>query len=149
MRLIYSTIYVQTTCLVQWLARLTAIQEVPGSIPGYTLDIFLEVQGLERGPPSLVRIIGQLLDMRSSEIRLSALLTTSPLYCLLAATASVGLGSSGLQRHGFILSMCNPNTKGIYLDILSKNSIYSANGDVVFQRRHTFNFFTPQEYVRS
>ena len=25
------------------LARLTAIQEVPGSIPGYTLEIFLEV----------------------------------------------------------------------------------------------------------
>ena len=24
-------------------ARLTAIQEVPGSIPGYTLEIFLEV----------------------------------------------------------------------------------------------------------
>ena len=30
-------------CLVCWLARLTAIQEVPGSIPGYTLDMFLEV----------------------------------------------------------------------------------------------------------
>ena len=44
------------TCLVQWL-------EVPGSIPGYTLEIFLEVQGLERGPPRLVRTIGQLLDM--------------------------------------------------------------------------------------
>ena len=27
-------------CLVWWLARLTAIQEVPGSIPGYTLEIF-------------------------------------------------------------------------------------------------------------
>ena len=26
---------------VQWLARLTANQEVPGSIPGYTLEIFL------------------------------------------------------------------------------------------------------------
>ena len=25
------------------LARLTAIQEVPGSIPGYTLEVFLEV----------------------------------------------------------------------------------------------------------
>ena len=32
-----------TACLVQWLARLTVIQEVPGSIPGYTLEIFLEV----------------------------------------------------------------------------------------------------------
>ena len=62
-----------TTCLVQWLACLTAIQEVPGSIPGYILEIFLEVQGLERGPPSLVRRIGQLLDMRSSEIRLRKL----------------------------------------------------------------------------
>ena len=29
--------------LVWWLARQTAIQEVPGSIPGYTLEIFLEV----------------------------------------------------------------------------------------------------------
>ena len=33
-----------TTCLVWWLARLTVIQEVPGSIPGYTLEIFLEVK---------------------------------------------------------------------------------------------------------
>ena len=32
-----------TTCLVWWLARLTAIQEVPGLIPGYTLEIFLEI----------------------------------------------------------------------------------------------------------
>ena len=62
-----------TSCLVQWLACLTAIQEVPGSIPGYTLEIFLEVQSLERGPPSLVRTIGQLLDMRSSEIQLRKL----------------------------------------------------------------------------
>ena len=29
--------------LVHWLVCLTAIQEVPGSIPGYNLDIFLEV----------------------------------------------------------------------------------------------------------
>ena len=35
--------YDSTTCLVQWLARLTAIQEVLGSISGYTLYIFLEV----------------------------------------------------------------------------------------------------------
>ena len=62
-----------TACLVQWLARLTAIQEVPGSIPGYTLGIFLDVQGLEWGPPSLVRTIGQLLDTRSSEIQLRKL----------------------------------------------------------------------------
>ena len=33
----------ETACLVQWLARLSAIQAVPGSIPGYTLEIFLEV----------------------------------------------------------------------------------------------------------
>ena len=32
-----------TTCLVEWLARLIVIQEVPGSIPGYTLENFLEV----------------------------------------------------------------------------------------------------------
>ena len=32
-----------TACLIYWLARLTAIQEVPGSIPGYTLEIFLVV----------------------------------------------------------------------------------------------------------
>ena len=80
-----------TTCLIQWLVglRLTAIQEVLGSIPGYALEIFLEVQGLERGPPCLVRPIGQLLDMRSSEIRLrklklrlgdSAQLTTRPSF---------------------------------------------------------------------
>ena len=63
----------RTTCLVQWLACLTAIQEVPGSIPGYILETFLKVQGLERGVPSLVRTIGQLLDMRSSEIWLRKL----------------------------------------------------------------------------
>ena len=34
---------VVTACFVQWLARLTAIQEVPGSIPGYTLEFFQEV----------------------------------------------------------------------------------------------------------
>ena len=33
----------ETGCLVYWLARLTAIQEVPGSIPDYTLEIFLEL----------------------------------------------------------------------------------------------------------
>ena len=32
-----------TTCLVWWLARLSVIQDVPGSIPGYTLQILLEV----------------------------------------------------------------------------------------------------------
>ena len=32
-----------TVCLVYWSPRLSVIQEVPGSIPGYTLDIFLEV----------------------------------------------------------------------------------------------------------
>ena len=37
--------YHVTTCLVWWLARLIAIQEVPGSIPGYTLEIFLKVWG--------------------------------------------------------------------------------------------------------
>ena len=52
---------------------LTAVQNVPDSIPGYNLEIFLEVQDLERGPPSLVRPIGQLLYMRSSEIRLRKL----------------------------------------------------------------------------
>ena len=61
--------FILTTCLVQWLPRLTAIREVLGSIPGYTLEIFLAIQGLDQGPPSLVRTIGQLLDMRSSEIR--------------------------------------------------------------------------------
>ena len=44
----------------------------PGSIPGYTIEIFLEVWILERGSPSLVRTIGQLLDI-SSEIRLRKL----------------------------------------------------------------------------
>ena len=32
-----------STSMVYWLARLTANQEVSGSIPGYTLEIFLEV----------------------------------------------------------------------------------------------------------
>ena len=50
----------------------TIIQEVPGLIPSCTLEI-LEVWGLERGPPSLVRTIGYLLDMRSSEIQLRKL----------------------------------------------------------------------------
>ena len=77
----------------------------PGSIPGYTLEIFLEVQDLEQGSLSLVRTIGYLLHMTSSEIRLrklnlglrdNALLTTRPLYCYLAETASVGLGTSEL-----------------------------------------------------
>ena len=47
-----------TACLVWWLPFLTVIQEVPGSIPGYTLEIFLGVYGLERGPPGLVTTIG-------------------------------------------------------------------------------------------
>ena len=52
-----------------------------------------------------------LLDIRSSEIRLRKLKLSlrdkrfanhkAPLYCHLAATASVGLGHSGLWRHGF------------------------------------------------
>ena len=46
-----------TAYLVLWLARLTAIQEVQRSIPDYILDICLYVEGLERGPPSLVRTI--------------------------------------------------------------------------------------------
>ena len=37
---------------------LTAIQEATGLIPGYTLEIFLEVSGLERSLPSLVRTTG-------------------------------------------------------------------------------------------
>ena len=32
-----------TACLVWWLARLPAIQDVLDLIPGYTLEIFLEV----------------------------------------------------------------------------------------------------------
>ena len=87
---------------------LTAIQEVPGSIPGYTLEIFLEVQGLERDPPSLVRAIGQLLDMTRSKIRLRKLKLRLRDKCLanhLTATTSVGIGSSELQRHGFFKGM--------------------------------------------
>ena len=117
----YLLIVLVTTCLVQWLAHLTAIQEVPDSIPGYTLEIFLAVQGLERGPPSLVRTIGQLLDMKSSEIRLRKLKlrlrdsTLPPVLpygsnhfsrsWLFGAVApqifnSVGLGSLELQHGG-------------------------------------------------
>ena len=47
-----------TTCLVWRLARLTAIKEVPGAIHGYTLEIFLGVKSLKRGPLNLVRTIG-------------------------------------------------------------------------------------------
>ena len=39
----------------------------------YPRHFFLDVQGLERGSPSLVRAIGQLLDMRRSEIWLRKL----------------------------------------------------------------------------
>ena len=59
-------------CIIVYYS-LTAIQEVPGLIPGYTLGIFLELQGLERGPPSLARTTGQVLDMRGNEIRLRKL----------------------------------------------------------------------------
>ena len=41
-KLIFICKFQKTTSLVYW-ARLTAIQEVPGSIPGYILEIFLEV----------------------------------------------------------------------------------------------------------
>ena len=37
------------------------IQQVPGSTPGYILEIFLEVQGLEWSPPSLVIVV---VDLR-------------------------------------------------------------------------------------
>ena len=47
--------------LVQRLACLTNDHEVMGSIPG-TSTSFKCGLGLERGPPSLVRTIGQLLD---------------------------------------------------------------------------------------
>ena len=46
----------ESACLLWWLARLTAIQEVLDSIPVYTLEIFLEVYGLERGSQSFVTI---------------------------------------------------------------------------------------------
>ena len=35
----------------------SVIQEVPGSIPGGALEIFMEIYGLERGQPSLVKPI--------------------------------------------------------------------------------------------
>ena len=39
----YIGLIIITACLVRRLTRLTDIQEVPSSIPGYTLEIFLEV----------------------------------------------------------------------------------------------------------
>ena len=50
----------QTKQLVSWLACLTTDHEVAGSIPGIS-TIFKCGLGLERGPPSLVRTIGQLI----------------------------------------------------------------------------------------
>ena len=60
-------------CLLQWLAPVTAIQEVPGSIPTIPQNFFLEVQDLERGAPSIMTTIGQLLYMSRSETRLRKL----------------------------------------------------------------------------
>ena len=48
----------RTASVVWWLACLTIVQ---GSIHSYTLQMFLGIWGMERGPLSL---------MRSSEIRL-------------------------------------------------------------------------------
>ena len=41
------------------MVNMSIIPEVPGSIPGYTLETFLgiDLQDLEHGPPSLVRTI--------------------------------------------------------------------------------------------
>ena len=47
--------------LVQWLACLTTDHAVAGSIPGTSTNFKCGL-GLERGQPSLVRTIGQLLD---------------------------------------------------------------------------------------
>ena len=47
--------------LVQWLACLITDHEVAGSIPGTSTNFRCGL-GRERGPPSLVRTIGQLLD---------------------------------------------------------------------------------------
>ena len=72
---------------VQWLSSIINIQEVPGTISGHTLEIFMIVQSMEWSTLSFVRIIEQLLFMRSSEIWLrkltlrlwdNALLTTRP-----------------------------------------------------------------------
>ena len=50
-----------TTSLVQWLACLTTDHEVAGSFLGTSTNFKCGL-GLEWGPPSLVRTIGQLLD---------------------------------------------------------------------------------------
>jgi hypothetical protein len=50
-------------CVVLWSELLPTDPEVPGSIP---YQIFSEVVGLERGPLSLVRIIEELLELKSS-----------------------------------------------------------------------------------
>ena len=53
-------ITIMTAFVVQWLACLTIIRVVPGSIPRHALEIFLGVslKGLERDPSNLVRSIG-------------------------------------------------------------------------------------------
>ena len=50
-----------TTSLAYWSACLTADHGVAGSIPGIFTNFKCGLD-LERGPPSLVRTIGQLLD---------------------------------------------------------------------------------------
>jgi hypothetical protein len=54
-----------TVSVIWWSEFLAADPEVPGSIPGAT-RFFCEVVGLERGPLSLVRIIEELLEWKSS-----------------------------------------------------------------------------------
>jgi hypothetical protein len=51
--------------VVWWSEFLATDPEVPGSIPGAN-SFFLEVVGLERDPLSLVRIIEELLEWKSS-----------------------------------------------------------------------------------
>ena len=62
-----STELIQNTSLVQWPACLTTDHGVTGSIPGTSTN-FKYGFGLERGPPSLVRTIGQLLDEEIADL---------------------------------------------------------------------------------
>ena len=98
-----------------------------GSIPGYTLEIFLGVKGLEWGSFRPMKTVGEVLDT-SKEIRLrifklrlrdNTFLTRSPPSLPFPATASVILCSSELWRHELDLYMQNissfwPKLKRIY-----------------------------------
>ena len=114
----------QTVCLVQ-----CQHAQLPSKISGYTLEIFLEAQGLERGLPCLVRTIGWLFDMINREIRLRKLKLRlrdkrfanhkAPCTVIWQQPLQSVLALRGLQRHEFIFIEQHNKTTNPY-KILSK-----------------------------